>query len=198
MSFTTLTNTSFTVFDLETTGLAPEAGDRIVEIAGVRVEGGVIDKKHFFLSLVNPEREVPWEAKQVHRIATHELRSAPTIMEVLPNFLTFSEGSILVAHHAAFDVSFLEAEKELCWGYVEIPECLCTMCLSKAVFSHETRHTLDVVVKRLQLPLPTIRHRALPDVLLTAEVFLKLIEVGGIQTLEELREKASSKTVPCP
>lgn len=181
----------FTVFDVETTGLNSKGGDRIVEIAAVRVEGGAVREDRMFRSYVNPQRAIPWEAKAIHRIPKEELQQAPPIEEVLPRFLTFAEGSILVAHNAEFDLEFLAAEKETCWGYIDLPECLCTLCLSRAVQPQEYRHTLDAVALRLGLPLPPERHRGLPDVLLTAHVLLKLMNIGNIQSLAELRERAS-------
>ncbi len=180
----------FTVFDTETTGLDPLRGHRIIEIAGLRIENGQIMPERSFQSLVNPEREIPWEAKQVNRIGDEEVRNAPTIDQVLPEFLKFAEGSVLVAHNAEFDMSFLRREKECCWGYVELPECLCTMLLSRAVFPREFRHTLDAVAKRCNFPLPTERHRAAPDVRLTAQVFLTMISQKNITSLNELREVA--------
>jgi len=179
---------AFTVFDVETTGLDPRQGHRILEIAGVRVEGGKILEDRIFSQLVNPERPIPWEAKSVNKITDEEVASAPTIDAVLPEFLRFTEGSLLVAHNAEFDMSFLRREKECCWGYVELPECLCTMLLSRAVFPREFRHTLDAVAKRCNFPLPTERHRAAPDVRLTAQVFLTMISQKNITSLNELRE----------
>lgn len=184
-------DTAFTVFDIETTGLSPRGGDRIVEIAGVRVEGGTAREDLAFVSTVNPERPVPWEAKAVHRIPKEELQRAPLIETVLPQFLAFAEGSILVAHNAEFELEFLSREKEMCWGYVDIPECLCTLCLSRSVQPQEYRHDLETAAVRLGLSAPPMRHRALPDVLLTAGVLLKLIAIGNIRSLAELRERAS-------
>ncbi|MEK7137570.1 MAG: 3'-5' exonuclease [Patescibacteria group bacterium] len=184
-------DTTFTVFDVETTGLNSLGGDRIVEVAGVRIEGGIVQDNLTFSSYVNPQRTVPWEAKAVHRIPEQELSKAPPIEEVLPRFLSFAEGSLLIAHNAEFDMGFLMAEKEGCWGYIDLPECLCTLCLSRNVQPHEYRHTLDVLALRLGFPLPQDRHHALPDVILTAKVFLKLLEVGKIRTLAELRERAA-------
>ena len=180
----------FTVFDVETTGLDPRRGHKIIEIAGVRVEDGKIIEPHF-TSFVNPERPIPPEAAQINKIRLEDVHEAPTIDQVLPEFLSFAAGSILVAHNAEFDMGFLRVEKELCWGYVDLPECLCTMRLSQSVFPHEFRHSLDVVGLRLGLSLPTDRHRALPDVLLTAQALLKMIEKGNIASLGDLRRRAS-------
>ncbi len=191
MNLVTIFPTSFTVFDVETTGLSALSGDRIVEIGAVRIEGGEIRSASPFLSLVNPQRAIPWEARSVNGITEEELTHAPTIDTVLPQFLEFAQNSILVAHNAEFDMGFLHAEKEMCWGYIDIPECLCTLTLSRTVSPHEYRHNLDAVATRLGIVLPQEgRHRALPDVLLTAQVFLKLLERGQIRSLPELKSKA--------
>lgn len=179
-----------TVFDVETTGLDPTKGHRIIEIAGIRIEDGMVDETKNFVSLVNPERDIPWEAKQVNKISDDDVRSAPGIEEVLPKFLEFAQGTILVAHNAGFDMGFLQCEKELCWGYIDLPECLCTMRLSRTLFEREFGHSLDAVARRLNLTLPQARHRALPDVILTAHALLKMIELGGITHIDDLRSIA--------
>ncbi len=179
-----------TVFDVETTGLDPKRGHRVIEIAGVRIENGAITEKTFH-SLINPERDIPWETKQIHHVSDADVADAPTIMTVLPSFLQFAEGSVLVAHNAAFDMGFLMVEKEFCWGYLELPECFCTMRLSQAIFPTAFRHNLDALADRLQLPLPPDRHRALPDVILSANALLKMLGMAHIASLEELRKKAS-------
>lgn len=179
-----------TVFDVETTGLSPDRGHRIIEIAGVRIENGCIDETLSFVSLVNPERSIPWEAKQVNKISDDDVKSAPGIEEVLPLFLDFAKGSTLVAHNANFDMSFLSHEKNFCWGYTDLPDCLCTMRFSQNLFPKDFGHNLDAVSRRLNLQIPKARHRALPDVLLTAHALLKMIEIGGIESFEDLRELA--------
>lgn len=185
----------FTVFDVETTGLEPKKGDRIIEIAGVRIEDGVIMESSPFVKLVNPERKIPWEAAQVNKISDDDVATAPTIDQVLPQFLEFAQGSILVAHNCSFDVGFLHNEKELCWGYIEIPECLCTMRLSQTLYPHEFRHNLDVLSARLKIDMPSNRHRALPDVLMTAQALLKMINAGNISTIEQLRKMAGKPSL---
>jgi DNA polymerase-3 subunit epsilon len=179
-----------TVFDTETTGLDPHKGHRIVEIAAVRIENGIILEDQTFTSFVNPERDIPWEAKQVNHISDEDVANAPTIMTVLPEFLAYAQGSILVAHNAQFDMEFLNVEKEFCWGYVELPECLCTMRLSQNLYPSEFRHNLDIISQRFQLPLPENRHRALPDVIQTAKVLLKMIDQKKITSMDELRKRA--------
>ena len=189
-----VTQTTFTVFDTETTGLDPTKGHKIVEIAAVKVRGNEILEADTFVSLVNPEREIPWESKQVHKISDEDVASADTIDIVLPQFLDFAQNSLLVAHNAKFDMGFLETEKECCWGFVDLPECLCTMQLSKHVFPTEFRHNLDVLTQRLGLAIPENRHRALPDVLVTAQALLKMIEQSEISDIENLKRVASIYT----
>lgn len=180
-----------TIFDVETTGLEPRQGHRIIEIAAMRMENGRIASESPYHSLVNPERPVPPEIRQFNGIDPQELLGAPTIMEVLPAFLRFAEGSILVAHNANFDMGFLKREKEFCWGFIDLPECLCTLSLSRNLFPMHQYHNLDAVCDRLQIPRPPQRHRALPDVLLTAQALLRLLDAGRIRSLEELRRRAS-------
>ncbi len=183
----------FTVFDTETSGLDPRKGHRIIEIAGVRIEDGVIMESSAFVKLVNPERSIPWEAAQINKISDEDVANAQTIEQVLPQFLDFTKGSVLVAHNCDFDMGFLMAEKELCWGYVDIPECLCTMQLSKSLYPQEFRHNLDVLSMRLGIEMPETRHRALPDVLMTAKALLKMMNEGDIGTIEQLRKLAGKQ-----
>ncbi len=182
-----------TVFDLETTGLDPKKGHRIIEIAGIRVQDGKLCEDKTFVSFVNPERDIPWEAKQVNKIDESDVKDAPTIDAVLPQFLEFASGTILIAHNAAFDHGFLTSEKEFCWGYVDLPECLCSMRLSQSLYPQEFRHSLDVICRKFNLQMPVERHRALGDTILAAQAVLKMMEVGNIKTLEDLRKKAGLK-----
>lgn len=185
----------FTVFDVETTGLDPKRGHKIIEIAGIRVEGDQIDIDNAFVELVNPERDIPWEAKRVNKIENELVAGAPTIDLVLPRFLEFAKGSILVAHNASFDMGFLDVEKDLCWGYLDIPECLCTMRMSQALYPSDFRHNLDAVSRRFGLMLKEEehRHRALPDVILTAQALLRMIEEKNLHDLEALRAKGGMR-----
>ncbi len=179
---------SFTVFDTETTGLDPRKGDKIIEIAGVRIEDGVIREDISFVKYVNPERSIPWEAARINHIEDSDVASAQTIDQVLPQFLDFAKGSILVAHNCDFDMNFLLTEKELCWGYIEMPECLCTMRLSRSLYPSEFRHNLDSLAARLSITMPKDRHRAMPDVLMTAQALMIMIENDDIKTMEQLRK----------
>jgi len=184
---------ALTVFDVETTGLDPLRGHRIIEIAAVRIEKGIILENAPFHTLVNPERPIPQEAAFINRIRNEDVKGAPTIDEVIPMFLDFAKGSILAAHNAEFDLGFLNNEKQLCWGYVDIPECVCTLRMSRNMFPRDFGHSLDKVALRLGLTIPPNLHRALPDVILAAKALVKMMEMGNITSAEELRRKAGIK-----
>lgn len=186
---------AITVFDTETTGLDPKKGHRIVEIAGVRIENGIILEEKTFSSFVNPERDIPLEAQRINNISNEDIKDAPSIMTVLPDFLEFSKGSVLFAHNAAFDKGFLENEKEFCWGYVELPEILCSMKLSQSLFPTQFRHNLDILSQRFEVPFEGGRHRALPDVLQTAKILIKMLNHGKISSMDELRRRAGLQAI---
>lgn len=184
-----------TVFDIETTGLDPRRGHRIVEIAGVRVENGEVRTDAVFASFVNPERAIPFEARQINKISDEDVAGAARIETVLPQFLDFARGSILIAHNASFDMGFLEVEKEFCWGYVELPECLCSLRLSQSIYPHEFRNNLDVLCARLGITITPGRHRALDDALLAAQAVVKMAEAGRISSIDELRQRAGMRVL---
>lgn len=184
---------ALTIFDLETTGLDPKRGHKIIEIAGVRIENGIITDKTF-QTFVNPERDLPLEARNINHIHPDDVKDAPTIMNALPSFLEFSHGTVLFAHNAAFDRGFLEVEKELCWGYVDLPLVLCSLTLSRNLYPMAAYHNLDAICERFKLMRPRDRHRALPDVLVTAQALLKMIGYAKIQSLDELKMRSQQQS----
>ena len=98
----------FVIFDVETTGLSPKDGDRIVEIGALRYKNGqALDS---FSSLLNPQRPVSPGAFAVNRISQEMLKDAPTAAEVLPKFLEFAGNGCLAGYNVGFDMGFLEAE----------------------------------------------------------------------------------------
>ena len=93
-----LSDLSYTVFDTETTGLAPSDGDEIISIGAVRIVNGRLLKQECFDQLVNPRRSVRKEAQRVHGITAPMLANQPTIEQALPAFHRFAEDTVLVAH----------------------------------------------------------------------------------------------------
>lgn len=162
----------FTIFDTETTGLEPCSGDRIVEIAGVRLRGK--DKIATFQTLVNPGRPVSEAAFKVNKITEAMLRDAPKIEEVFPSFLKFIEGSCACSYNANFDLEFLNNELKLI-GHNPLEGIVFVDILKMArrLMPGLERYALWFVSEKLGIK-ANQQHRALSDVELTLEVFDKL------------------------
>ncbi|MCM8780617.1 MAG: exonuclease domain-containing protein [Candidatus Omnitrophica bacterium] len=165
----------FSIFDTETTGLKPHLGDRIVEIAAVRLKG----KKRLatFRSLVDPGRGISESAFLVNRITSQMLSGAPSTEEVIPRFLDFIKGSYLCSYNAGFDLEFLNQELRL-MGWQPLKNILVVDILKMArrLMPGLERYALWFVAERLGIKNEQ-KHRALADVMLTVEVFERLKEI---------------------
>ncbi len=164
----------YTVFDTETTGLSPYKGDRVIELAALKIIDGKISQETF-VTLINPERNIPYAASSVNGITDAMVKDAPVMFDVLPYFMEFIGDSVIVAHNAKFDMRFLESEIKLCGLDNKLPQSICTVEMSRKLFPYQRYHNLDVVTKRIGVKISD-RHRALGDVIATAEVFLRFIE----------------------
>ena len=140
---------SFVVFDLETTGFSPTR-NRIIEIGAVKVEKGRITDR--FSTFVNPEVPIPLRITEVTSIDDSMVKDAPLIETVLPEFLEFCKGCVLVAHNADFDYSFIckkGAEQGLDTRFTVVD----TVGIARVLFPHLARYTLDNVAKVLKISL---------------------------------------------
>jgi DNA polymerase-3 subunit epsilon len=164
---------SYTVFDMETTGLAPSAGDEIISVGAVRIVNGRLLKSEIFEKLVDPRRPLNPDSAKIHGIDARVLEGQPGIEEVLPGFHKFCEDTVLVAHNAAFDMRFLELKQEAAGVRFEQP-VLDTLLLSAVAQPGLQDHRLEAVAERLGIPVIG-RHTAVGDALLTGEVFLRLL-----------------------
>jgi DNA polymerase-3 subunit epsilon len=179
-----LAQLSYTVFDTETTGVEPSAGDKIISIGAMRIVNGRALRQEIFQQLVDPRRSVPRDSIRIHGIKPGDLEGQPTIGQALPVFHRFCEDTVLVAHNAAFDMRFLElAEPES--GVRFAQPVLDTLLLSAVVHRNQPDHSLEAIAARLGVDVVG-RHTALGDAMVTGEIFLKLLPLlaeQGIVTL---------------
>ena len=189
-----LRDTTFVVVDLETTGgrartAADGSYDAITEIGAVKVRGGEVLGE--FGTLVDPQRSIPPTIVELTGITTAMVRNAPTIAAVLPMFLEFARGSVLVAHNAGFDIGFLRAAAQRCGIGWPSPPVLCTVRLARRVLSREEAPSVQLAtLARLLGAATQPTHRALDDARATVDVLHALIErVGnrGVLTYDDLR-----------
>jgi DNA polymerase-3 subunit epsilon len=167
------------VFDTETTGLNPHAGDRMVEIGCVEIFNRVETGRHYHCYF-NPGRDMPFEAEAVHGLTTRFLSDKPLFSDKAEELLEFIADSPMVAHNAGFDFGFLNYELSLC-GRPAV--CMTRMrdTLALARTRHPgAKHSLDALCMRFGIDRShRVKHGALLDAQLLAQVYVEL--TGGRQ-----------------
>lgn len=174
----------YVLFDVETTGLSPTDGDRIIEIAALRLRrGNVLDR---WTTLVNPGR--PVAAQNIHNISEDMVKDAPSAREVLPKMIDFTAGACLVAHNASFDIKFLSYELALLGRKMraETP-VLDTMKMSRSFLPYLASHRMESLAHSLGVPVGTT-HRAMADVEMLAEIFKRLLAMAGDYNIHQLQD----------
>lgn len=161
----------FVVFDLETTGVN-YSSDKIIEIGAVKiVQGRIVET---FGTLVNPERKIPADATKVNNITDEDVKDAPTLREVMPDFFKFCDGCVLVSYVIGFDFNFIEYHGNAL-GYAFTQKTDDAFVLAKQKLKGLKNYKLTTVAKHLGVSLENA-HRAVHDALATAEVMIKLLE----------------------
>lgn len=190
-----LSSLQYVVFDTETTGLKPSAGDEILALAAVRIVNKRILSGERFESLVKPEQPIPASSVPFLDITEDMVRQEPPIQEILPQFKSFVGDAVLVAHNGAFDMNFLQLMADKSGVKFENP-ILDTLLLSAIVEKDRTDHTLENIGRRLGVDVPGSQ-TTMGDCFVTAQLFLRLLEfleARGITTLGEVIA-ASEKVV---
>ena len=184
---------TFVAFDTETTGLSP-VDDRVVEVAALafRADGSEIASME---QLTDPGIAIPPELTKIHGITDDMVRGKPSIEEVLPGFVAFTEGSVLVAHNSPYDVAMLMVPLLAMRRRSQGPSVpgnlvLDTCALARAVFPGAPNYRLGTVAALLGVTSQRA-HRAMSDVVACKGVFVKILQkaletAGSEGTLEDL------------
>ena len=190
---------TYVVFDLETTGFSSK-NDKIIEIGAVKIRNGeIIDN---FSEFVNPRRPIPYKIIELTGINDDMVRDAQSIEDILPRFIEFIGDSVVVAHNASFDCSFISKNcNDL--GLKFEPTIVDTVPLCRFLYPELKSVKLNIVAKHLGVKLES-HHRAVDDAKATGDILLECIkkikEEIEINTLSELNkvflEKVDIKKLP--
>lgn len=168
--------------DIETTGLFPERGDRIIEIGAVILDGGQVTKE--FHSLIDVKRRISKTAQKVHGIDNTMLTGQLTSEETMRRFSAFISRCTLVAHNASFDVRFLRYEFSRA-GLNLTNQYACTLKMSRRILPDLPDHKLETIYRHFAgCHSENIRtHRALDDARLVATVWMRLDSMKNLATI---------------
>ncbi|EGT3627581.1 3'-5' exonuclease [Shewanella sp. SM34] len=184
------------VLDFETTGLSPNQGDRAIEIGAVLIENGVITQR--FSELMNPGFRISRFIEDYTGISNQMLRDAAPCNEVMARFADFIADHNLVAHNAAFDQRFLDAEfAQIRHRY--LGQFGCSLLVARRLYQAAPNHQLGTLVRYKQLPTDGTFHRALADAEMTGHLWLAMLadlqqEFGVNAPTFELLQKIAKKT----
>ncbi|MCF7872163.1 3'-5' exonuclease [Candidatus Woesearchaeota archaeon] len=182
----------YTVLDIETTGLSRYT-HKITEIAAVHVVDGIVKKE--FITLVNPETKIPRFITKLTGINDELVKDAPTIKEVMPKFLNFIKDSIMVAHNASFDYSFLKHNVELHTKNFFENERLCTRKLATRIIPDLPSKKLSCICDYYNIKNEQ-EHRALADVNATLQIFQKFHDVLSASGLNQKQDILKFESMP--
>ena len=165
---------TFCILDLETTSLSPETGE-IIEIAAIKYQGNLVTNK--FSTLIKPDIEfIPPKITALTGISTAMVIDQPKITDIFEDFLKFVGDSIIVAHNAKFDMSFLNYKSKELYGKNLKNPVLCTCNLSRRLFPELKSKSLPSMAYYFNIPFNQ-KHRAMSDAEATLEIFKKMMEI---------------------
>jgi DNA polymerase-3 subunit epsilon len=167
------------IFDTETTGLNPREGHRLVEIGCIEMLNR-FPTGRVFHQYINPERDMPFEAFEIHGLSTEFLKDKPVFAQIADELWTFLDGAQLVAHNAGFDMGFINAEFEkVKKPAISLERVVDTVQLARRKFPG-AKASLDALCERFGISnAHRVKHGALLDAEILAEVYSELL--GGKQ-----------------
>ncbi|WP_026525026.1 PolC-type DNA polymerase III [Butyrivibrio sp. MB2005] len=172
---------TFVVFDIETTGFSPKK-NKIIEIGAVKLKDGqILDR---FSEFIDPGEPIPFNITKLTSITDEMVIGCPTRDEIVPRFVEFCEGCILVGHNVGFDISFINENCRQLGIDVDYTT-VDTMGLSRAFFPRQAKHNLDALCKTLGV-VNEHHHRAVDDAECTAKIFLKFMPMMEQEQADDL------------
>lgn len=163
------------VLDFETTGLHPDRGDRVTEVAALRLRGGEIVER--FGSLVNCGMRIPAYIATFTGITQAMVDTAPGPVVVFDELLQFIGGDAVIAHNAGFDQYVLDSECRRLGLVNHVPDFICSVRIARRLFPDMKSHALGCLASRLEIPFTPGAHRAAVDATVTAKIMLRACDI---------------------
>ena len=171
----------FTVLDTETTGLNVNEGHKIVSVGGIKIKSYQLLEDQILDELINPERDIPFASRNIHYISDDQVKDKPNIYQLEKKISNFLENTILVGHNVDFDISFIKknaAKTSLATTVKKIPS-IDTILLAAGLYPSLESYELSFLCDHFRIKtFDQIRHSALGDAIITARLFLFLLDTA--------------------
>ena len=185
-------NRPFVAIDVETTGLKPWSGDRVVELGGVMFDLDGSETKHF-QEFINPGRQIPQEATDINGITNEMVRTAKPASIVMLQFMAWCEENfkdiIFIAHNASFDLGFLTMEFGRFCPQPDL-SVVCTLDMARTVHRGLRNHKLPTILEHYGISTEG-SHRALADAKGCKEIFVRMLPEIGTRQFKQYYTKTS-------
>ena len=178
----------FTVLDTETTGLNVNEGHRIVSIAATKIKNLKITNE-ILDELVNPERQISEPSIKIHHITQEQVQNKPVLKELDEKIYNFLENTVLVGHNLNFDIKFIVSSGPYTTIAHRVKNIVTidTIYLAAGIYPHFNSYELSFLCKTLKIQTEDqTRHSALGDSVITARLFLHLLEEAGKKNINTI------------
>ena len=183
----------FTVLDTETTGLSVNEGHKIVSVGAIKIKNYQLIENETLDELINPEREIPFASRNIHYISDDQVKDKPNIYQLEKKINNFLENTILVGHNVDFDIGFIKknAARTSLATTVKRIASIDTILLAAGLYPSLESYELSFLCDHFRIKtFDQIRHSALGDAVITARLFLFLLDTAknrnNVHTLGEL------------
>lgn len=166
-----MTHTPFVFLDIETTGMSPRTGGRVIEVGALRVEDHKVVAR--MDTLIDPQADIPYFITNITGIADEHVSSSPVFEDIVDELDVITKDAIFVAHNVNFDYGFIQHEYRQINRHFSMPR-LCTVELSRAFFPFERGHSLSKIIERHGYTIAN-RHRAMDDARVLYQLYTDML-----------------------